>query len=107
MSKKTNFNQYENFTDAVGERNENVVLMTHFQYDKSPDNYVAQMFFRFPDGTLKPITEEAYGPTETHAILSLFTYHFGYLRTIDEYEYQIFKQRKPADKVIDIEAEVK
>ena len=106
MSKKVNFQQYENITDASGERNENVVLMTHFQYDKGPDNYVAQMFFRFPDGTLKPITEESFGPSETHAILGLFTYHFGYLRTIDEYEYQIFKQKKSVNKPIDVQVEV-
>ena len=96
-TKKTNFQQYENFTDASGERNKNVVLMTHFQYDKGPDSYVAQMFFRFPDGTLKPITEETYGPSETHAILSLFTYHFGYLRTIDEIEYGILKSKEVID----------
>lgn len=98
---KSNFHQYENFMDATGEMNKNVVIMTHFEFDRPRyTNYSAQIFYRFPDGTLKPVSEQAYAESETHAILSLFVYHQGFQRTIDEYDYEVFKSGKS------IEAEV-
>jgi hypothetical protein len=85
MQKTTNFNQYQNFTDANGVCNPNVVLMTHFEFGRpNQTNYCSQMFYRFPDGSLKPISEKNYGTDAISSIIGLFCYYFGYQQTIDE-----------------------
>jgi hypothetical protein len=105
MPRKSNFNQYENFTDANGNCNKNVVLMTHFDSGRTDQTYfVSQLFYRFPDGSLKPISEENYGTDQISSILGLFCYHFGYQQTIDEYDIELFRQEKK--KTIDVIAEV-
>lgn len=87
MQKTSNHNQYENFTDANGFRNPNVVLMTYFEHNRPNETYYcSQLFYRFADGTLKPISEKNYATDQVSSILGLFCYHFGYQHTIDELE---------------------
>jgi hypothetical protein len=94
MSKKTNFNHHENFTDSDGTNNKNVVIITHFEFDHSPANHCAQMFYRHSDGSMIPISDPVYSDSEVSAVIRLFQYDIGYAQTIDICDFRRFKEEQ-------------
>jgi hypothetical protein len=94
MSKKTNFHHHENFTDSDGTNNKNVVIITHFDFDCSPNNHCAQMFYRFEDGSLRPVSDPVYSDSEVSAVIRLFQYDIGYAQTIDQFDFHKFREER-------------